>query len=119
MQDEAATGLADDESSPDRRNLIEENPNKLLNDSRLNFDDDNEKRISIQHIENTEESDDDCTLEAHRDSDDREEESPTRMKQPHLFVDLPPPLELIAKSVYREEETIKSGGAPFAFISIA
>ena len=41
------------------------------------------------------------------------------MRQPNLFVDLPPPLELIAKSVYREEETIKSGGAPFAFISIA
>ena len=50
-----------------------------LNDSR-NDDDDDGKRISIQHIENTEESDDDCTLEAHRESDDREDESPNRIR---------------------------------------
>ena len=92
-----------------------------LSDSKNNAADtvEDERRISIQHIENTDESDDDITLEAHRESDDREDDMPSRVKQPNLFVDLPPPLELIAKSVYREEETIKSGGAPFAFISLA
>ena len=33
-------------------------------------------------------------------------------------IDLPPPLELIAKSVYKEEEPVKTG-APIAFLSLA
>ena len=33
-------------------------------------------------------------------------------------IDLPPPLELIAKTVYKEEEPIKTG-APISFVSLA
>ena len=38
----------------------------------------------------------------------------TALKQ----IELPPPLELIAKTVYKEEEPIKTG-APIAFVSLA
>lgn len=33
-------------------------------------------------------------------------------------IELPPPLELIAKTAYREEEPVKTG-APIAFLSLA
>ena len=33
-------------------------------------------------------------------------------------INLPPPLELIAKTVYKEEEPVKTG-APIAFLSLA
>ena len=57
-----------------------------------------------------------------RNGDDEEEDGENFSKRLRMakykHIDLPPPLELIAKSVYKEEEPVKTG-APIAFLSLA
>ena len=64
-------------------------------------------------------SEDEDTLNEARDEMDQDMDIAKRLRQTNFkHIDLPPPLELIAKSAYKEDEPIKTG-APIAFISLA
>ena len=82
-----------------------------------------DKKISIAHIHNTDESEnEDQTLEEGKSEEDEIDHQAELEKQIRAAavknINLPPPLELIAKSTYKEEEPIKTG-APISFVSLA
>ena len=81
-------------------------------------------KVLIAHLGN---SDDDSDRETpigdttKNDADNEEDlDSFTKHLERTQFkhIDLPPPLELIAKRYYKEDEPIKTG-APIAFVSLA
>lgn len=75
-------------------------------------------KINIQHIENTDDSEE-VESTGNRSIDEDDIELQRHLKQSQFkHIDLPPPLELIAKTTYKEEEPIKTG-APIPFLSLA
>ena len=106
---------ADDEQSPVRLPKAEQDADAQKQAGQ------EKGKISIHHIENTEESeDDDALVDARNESDEGDDDDfERRIKMSAIKqIELPPPLELIAKTVYKEEEPIKTG-APIAFVSLA
>ena len=108
---------ADDETSPDR-DVRSSGKHKLQSLTLSNKQESQLSKINIQHIENTDESEE-VESPAHRSLEEDEGDFTRRLKQSQFkHVDLPPPLELIAKTTYKEEEPIKTG-APIPFLSLA
>ena len=111
---------ADDETSPMRRRNSKERGLPSVNQLQ-NSDDDSSPankgdKVYSKSMTDSEEED---TLNETRDEMDQEMDIAKRLRQTNFkHIDLPPPLELIAKSAYKEDEPVKTG-APIAFVSLA
>ena len=107
---------ADDECSPER----ERDDQKFGKMAMINKQDSQNSKVNIENIENSDLSDDADSPEAKGSAnEDADDEFAKRLKQSLVKqIDLPPPLELIAKRTYKEKEPVLTG-APIPFLSLA
>jgi len=88
------------------------------------YNDDSPDKIQIRRLNSANESEEEVSAGGEREDEDEDEEEEvenftTRLKRSQFkHIDLPPPLELIAKSAFKDDEPIKTG-APIAFVSLA